>query len=210
MKNLIPTVLLFLLSFVGYIQAQCPISVNLSLDSTCLYIAWEDDLEVPDTILLFGDTFSNRYDLQTGFYGYTNLGTLICSDTNGMQSIVGSLSYSIGEEDYTCTFDEGIYIPPCPDSAFTIDETNCLVLVTDSTNAAQLPDTINIGEIEYLFHTQTNNELIYSEIGVACVDGDRTAFNGTLAIGPSACEFDSGILPITILAFDVDDRDGVL
>ncbi len=210
MKNLIPIVLLFLLSFVGYIQAQCPISAKIGLDSTCLFVAWEDDLEPPDTILLFGDTFANLNEIGVGLYGYSNIGP-ICGDTTGAQGFVSSMTYVIGEDEYTCAFDAGVYQPPCPDSAFIQDGEACFVFIIDTTNAAQFPDTIYLnGESELYLHAQMENQLFYGEPGGSCqlIDFDRTQLNDIVNMGPSVCEYQSGLLPITILAFDGTEKEG--
>src|SRR5690554_813647 len=198
MKNLIHLALLLLISSVGFLQAQCPTAAYRTIDTSCLFLTFEMDPEI-DTIYAYGDTFTLDGLTEENLYGYTRIEVAMCTDTLGMQPVTDTFFYSIGEDNYICTFEEGQYFPPCPDSAFISVDEMCITLIIDTLNSAQLSDSLIYNEIVYLFNEEDSNRVVFSRPGVTCNDEEPLTINGEVTLGSATCEYTSGVLPITIL-----------
>ena len=206
MKKLLLFVSLFLTSFVGFLQAQCPSSVSVSSDTSCLYLSFEIGQDPPDTIIANGLTYINSDSIINGFTVFSQDTSVAC-DSADMIEFVGDLEYMVGADTMNCQYEGGTFQPPCPDSALILDGTFCIRIVTDPGNVINLPDSIDVNGTPYV---RTSDDMIYSFEGVECPDSMETLFGGELMIGPSVCTYDEGLLPITILSFDFEDNEGVV
>ncbi len=206
MKNFLLFTLLFLISSVGYIQAQdCPVTVFANNSDSCLYVSFADGQTPFASIVANGETYPLEVPSGPSGYSLYSIAEIPC-DTVGMTAFDGTVWYITGTNDtLTCEFEGGEFQPPCPDTAYFDATEGCLSIVFEPTSSIYLPDSIQIGGVSY-FQT-AGDTLNYSLSGEECVT-TGAPFDGDLTIGPSGCHYDAGLLPITILSFDFEEQDG--
>lgn len=222
---LLSTLILTLMSVSESVQAQsCPItSAKISSDGECIFVNWDELLrayamENVLSIQANGRTYYQN-DTATILGSDMRYSELIDStflsdcDTAGSEDFFGAITFTLFQEQ-TCEFEGGSSVPACPDDIQVSKDSNCLLFFYPDGYLSTPPDTVTLNDTVYYslgYNPANPTTLMYINDSLVeqCDTVDMSSLlNDTLFIGPVACVYKEGLLPIVILAFEYTSLDG--
>lgn len=216
MKKLLLCSVLLFIGANCYSQAQvCPISAaKISADSNCLFVTWMPELDTfpkPMSIEFSGVQFSRNDTIAgTTRYSLDANDSLANCDTVGWLDFVGTINVLFNGESI-CEFKEGEQFPDCPNNVLVSESENCLVFtLQEGYKGAPFPDSVRLKDNTYFnqgINPQSLGEMVFlKDTNMMCDSSDMDPLADTLFVGQKECVYADGILPITILAFEYQNR----
>lgn len=238
MKNLLLlSSFVITLLFTGQsVNAQdCAIeSVKVSADTNCVFTTWIEGYDIIarnsiNLIKVNGVEYVRNDTSTTGAtirYSRVLSDTLIIDDsvvivdsiancdTAGSFDLFGQVIYPLfGNLIDTCEFRGGTSLPICPDNVLVSQGVNCLLFQYESGIFSAPADSVVLNDSVYYKQPVDFSDpslVIYlRDTNTACDTSNMTELlSDTLFLGQKVCTYESGILPIVILAFDYTSQDG--
>src|SRR5690606_20988095 len=141
-----------------------------------------------------------------------NVDSLANCDTVGMTDLFGQIKFKLGPIVDSCQFRGGAPAPICPDNVYVSRGSKRVVVEYIEGVFSSPPDSVVLGDTVYYsqgYNQSHPNTIIYLiDSAVVCDTADMSiVLNDTLFLGEKACVYESGLLPIFVLAFDYTSTD---
>src|SRR5690606_17980037 len=218
---LLSTLILTLMSVSESVQAQCAItSAKVSANDSCIFTTWAApglgsfvrSIEVNGKTFYLNDTSTTSREATYSLL--VDSMNLADCDTTGSEDLYGNISFTLFNNRNTCDFQGGAAIPECPDDVQVSKDSNCLLFFYPDGYLSTPPDTVTLNDTVYYslgYNPANPTTLMYINDSLVeqCDTVDMSSLlNDTLFIGPVACVYENGLLPIVILAFEYTSLDG--